>query len=135
MKLNPYNQPNLAYGLPKLEDKKTPENSQVGDPNKPTTLPSKPDGEVDGEKPPAQETILEGIQRVKKSMDELRYNREMTVGDKDQQLKPLQKELDELVNDMQLAIKDFAAKKTNELFGMHGLGTDKKVGTLFDFIA
>ncbi|MCE2597074.1 hypothetical protein K6Y31_20065 [Motilimonas cestriensis] len=131
MKLNAYNQPGLTYGLP--DKNKTAEDVQ--DSNKPTVSPDASETEETPEAPATQETILEGIQRVKQSMNDIRYSTEIAVDDKDQQLKPLQNELDELVSAMQFAIKDFATNKTNELFGFDSSGSEKKVGTLFDFMA
>ncbi|MCE0557706.1 MULTISPECIES: hypothetical protein [unclassified Motilimonas] len=131
MKLNAYNQPGLAYGLP--DKNKVAE--EVKEPNKPTTLPDAAENEDSNGTPATQETILEGIQRVKQSMNDIRYSTEIAAGDKEQQLKPLQNELDELVSAMQFAIKDFASNKTNELFGFDSSGSERKVGTLFDFMA
>lgn len=131
MKLHAYNQPSLAYGL----SDKNKAAEEIQNPSKPTVLPESSETEDKPEVPETQETILEGIQRVKQSMNDIRYSTEITASDKDQQLKPLQNELDELVSAMQLAIKDFATNKTNELFGFDSSGSEKKVGTLFDFIA
>ncbi|MFO6425292.1 hypothetical protein [Motilimonas sp. KMU-193] len=107
------------------------EQANTDDLNKPAGETTTP--EADKEEP-TQETILEGIQRVKEEMNSVRYNRELTDEVKTQQLRPLQQELDELVNSMQLAIKSFANQKTNELFGFNA-NQSNKVGTLFDFLA
>ncbi|MCE2573340.1 hypothetical protein [Motilimonas eburnea] len=143
MKLNDYHSIGIQAELAQLKRQQAEANAAQSQAEAPQAGLVKPDSpattlpETDQEEaaPSTRETILEGIQRVKQSMAEVRYNTSLTSGEKDDQLKPLQQELDELVNEMQLAIKDYANQQADSLFGGAGAGTSRQVGTLFDFLA
>ncbi|RJG42597.1 hypothetical protein [Motilimonas pumila] len=90
------------------------------------------DEDSESTQPPKQETILEGMQRVKDEIDAIRFSRDIKPGDKEAMLAPLQQELDDLVVEMQFAIKQYSTQQSQAWFNQ---GTEnKQQGMLLDYL-